>query len=134
MSLFTPDAWYYNLKKPSWTPSGRTIGTIWSILYPLIIISFIYVCYLYSIEKINGLVLSIFIVNIIANLSFTPLFFGLKNLYLSSLDILIVLGTIIASITLMFPISIFVVVLQLPYLIWVTTATTLQISMTWMNK
>jgi translocator protein len=29
-------SWYESLKKPSWQPSGRTIGTVWSILYPMI--------------------------------------------------------------------------------------------------
>lgn len=30
--------WYDSLKKPSWTPAGGTIGTIWSLLYPIIIV------------------------------------------------------------------------------------------------
>jgi tryptophan-rich sensory protein len=29
--------WYQSLAKPSWTPSPRTIGLIWQILYPVII-------------------------------------------------------------------------------------------------
>lgn len=32
--------WYAALVKPSWTPEPSTIGLIWSILYPLIIISY----------------------------------------------------------------------------------------------
>ena len=31
--------WYDALEKPSWTPSGMTIGMIWAILYGLIALS-----------------------------------------------------------------------------------------------
>ena len=30
--------WYQSLAKPSWTPAPRTIGLIWQILYPVIIV------------------------------------------------------------------------------------------------
>ena len=30
--------WYESLKKPSWTLQPRTIGRIWSLLYPGIIV------------------------------------------------------------------------------------------------
>lgn len=32
--------WYESLWKPSWTPAPSTIGLVWQILYPIIIISF----------------------------------------------------------------------------------------------
>ena len=32
--------WYQSLRKPSWTPSPKTIGMIWQILYPVIMVSF----------------------------------------------------------------------------------------------
>ena len=32
--------WYDGLEKPSWTPSPSTIGLIWQILYPIIIVTF----------------------------------------------------------------------------------------------
>lgn len=32
--------WYNALEKPSWTPSPSTIGLIWQILYPIIVVSF----------------------------------------------------------------------------------------------
>ena len=31
--------WYDALEKPSWTPSGMTIGMIWAVLYGLIALS-----------------------------------------------------------------------------------------------
>lgn len=32
--------WYNSLAKPSWTPAPATIGLIWQILYPVILVSF----------------------------------------------------------------------------------------------
>ena len=34
--------WYNSLAKPSWTPAPTTIGLIWQILYPIILVSFGY--------------------------------------------------------------------------------------------
>ena len=31
--------WYETLPKPSWTPSGRTIGIVWSVLFTTIAVS-----------------------------------------------------------------------------------------------
>ena len=35
--------WYNSLAKPSWTPAPATIGLIWQILYPIILVSFRFV-------------------------------------------------------------------------------------------
>ena len=35
--------WYQSLAKPSWTPAPRSIGLIWQILYPFMIVTFGYV-------------------------------------------------------------------------------------------
>ena len=32
--------WYNSLAKPSWTPAPATIGLIWQILYPIILVTF----------------------------------------------------------------------------------------------
>ena len=34
--------WYDSLIKPSWTPAPGVIGTIWTLLYPVIIVIFGY--------------------------------------------------------------------------------------------
>ena len=32
--------WYDSLWKPSWTTAASTIGLIWQILYPIILVTF----------------------------------------------------------------------------------------------
>ena len=74
-----------------------------------------------------------FAVNLFANLVFTPIEFGLRNLLLATVDILIVSGTIIWLAAAIWPRYRWIAVAQVPYFIWVSLATTLQLSITWIN-
>ena len=87
--------WYNGLAKPSWTPAPSMIGLIWQILYPIILVSFGFVFLQVVRRKVPGLAALPFVINLVANLVFTPIQFGLRNLPLASADLLIVLGTII---------------------------------------
>lgn len=132
--MFDYKTWYDALLKPSWTPPGSTIGLIWSILYPIIAASVIYVIYKYWKGELSRTVLVVFLLNLLFNLLFTPIQFGLKNLYLATADILLVLGTIIVGMILTWSNFRLLALAQLPYLIWVSTATILQLSITWLNR
>jgi tryptophan-rich sensory protein len=70
----------------------------------------------------------------VANLAFTPIQFGLRNLPLASVDILIVWATIVWMMAAVARRAGWLAALQLPYLAWVSTATVLQLSITWMNR
>lgn len=126
--------WYNGLAKPSWTPSPPTIGLIWQILYPIIIVTFGFVFVQAFRGKIPWLVALPFAINLVGNLIFTPIQFGMRNLPLASVDIVIVWGTIIWSVVAVWPHYRWVAVAQVPYFVWVSTATVLQLSITWMNQ
>ena len=87
--------WYDSLAKPSWTPEPSTIGLIWQILYPIILVSFVFVFVQTFRGKVPWWAALPFAINLVANLIFTPIQFGLRNLPLAALDIVIVWGTII---------------------------------------
>jgi translocator protein len=125
--------WYDNLAKPSWTPPPGTISLIWTILYPIILVSFGFVFYKAFRGRLPWLVALPFIINLIANLLFMPFFSGLRNLPLATADILIVLGTIVWMMVAIWPHYRWVAVAQVPYLVWVSTATVLQVSITLRN-
>ena len=82
--------WYDNLVKPSWTPAPATIGLIWRILYPIILISFGFVFVQAIRNKVGWLVALPFAINLVANLIFTPIQFRMRNLPLAAVDILVV--------------------------------------------
>lgn len=131
--MYNWQPWYDSLIKPEWTPDGSTISVIWLSLYPIIVISFLFVVWKAWKKEIPVSLLSVFIINLIANILFSPIQFGLQNLWLATFDILIVLGTIIAEISLSWPRYRWLALAQLPYLAWVSTATVLQVSILMMN-
>ena len=125
--------WYDSLSKPDWTPSPSTISVIWWILYPIIAVTFGFVFVQAIRRKVPWHVAVPFAINLVANLIFTPIQFGLRNLPLASADILIVLGTIVWMIVAVWKHYRWVALAQLPYLVWVSIATVLQLSITAMN-
>ena len=125
--------WYNSLAKPSWTPEPGTIGMIWRILYPVILVSFGFVFVQAFRGKLPWMVALPFAINLVANLAFTPIQFGLRNMPLAAVDILVVWATILWCMIAIWQHSKWVSIAQVPYLIWVSLATLLQLSITWMN-
>jgi tryptophan-rich sensory protein len=74
-----------------------------------------------------------FILNLVFNLAFTPIQFGLKNNLLAAIDILLVLATLIWSMLAIFPFVHWVTYINIPYFTWVCIATVLQLTITKMN-
>jgi translocator protein len=126
--------WYQGLAKPGWTPDPGTIGLVWQILYPIILVTFAFVFVQAARRKIGWRVALPFAINLVANLAFTPIQFGLRNLTLAALDILVVWASLLWMIAAVWKHYRWVAVAQLPYLAWVTIATVLQLSITWMNR
>jgi translocator protein len=130
----TTYSWYSQLIKPSFAPPSWLFGPVWTVLYAIIAITFIRVFYLAATRIIPGMIAVPFILNIVFNLSFTPLQFSLQNNYLAAADILLVLGTLIWAIIAIWPYSRVIAYAQIPYLLWVIFATVLQLSITWLNR
>ena len=84
--------------------------------------------------KLPWIVAVPFAINLVANLLFTPIQFGLRNLPLAAFDILLVWATIIWMIVVIWSHHRWVAVAQLPYFVWVSIATVLQLSITWNNR
>ena len=126
--------WYSQLIKPSWSPPAWLFGPVWTFLYILIAISFGKVFLLFFQKKVSFIVILPFILNLIFNFAFTPLQFGLKNNLLAAVDVILVLGTLIWAIIAIYPHARWVAYIQIPYLLWVSFATVLQLTITYLNK
>ena len=125
---------YAALIKPTWSPPGWLFGPVWSVLYVIIALTFGRVFFLAWQGQVSFLVALPFILNLVFNFSFTWIQFGLKNNYLASIDILLVLGTIIWAMVAIFPHSRILAYAQIPYLLWVSFATVLQLTITYLNR
>jgi translocator protein len=126
--------WYSQIIKPSWSPPSWLFGPVWTFLYVLIIISFGKVFLMGWQKQIAIIIVLPFILNLIFNFAFTPLQFGLKNNLLAAIDILLVLGTLIWAMVAIYPHVRWVTYVQIPYLLWVSFATVLQLTITYLNK
>ena len=75
-----------------------------------------------------------FALNLVFNAAFTPLQFGLKSNLLAAIDILLVLGTLVWAMIAIYPHQRWITYIQTPYLLWVSFATVLQLTITYLNK
>ena len=85
-------------------------------------------------KKLPFLVALPFILNLFFNFIFTYFQFGLKNNLLAAIDITLVLATLIWAIIAIYPYVKWVALINIPYLAWVMFATTLQFTITYLNR
>ena len=132
--------WYSQLKKPSWAPPSWLFGPVWTILYILIFISFSKVFLLafrsheLTAPGIPFIVALPFILNLIFNFAFTPLQFKLRNNLLAAIDVLLVFFTLLWAMLAIYSYAPWIFYFQIPYLLWVTFATILQLNVAWLNR
>ena len=126
--------WYQTLIKPSWAPPSWLFGPVWTVLYVLIAFSFGTIFYRIYRKKLKPRLALPFILNLIFNFAFTPIQFGLQNNLLAALDILLVLTTLIWAIRIIYKKIRWVALINLPYLAWVSFATILQLTVTYLNR
>ena len=126
--------WYSTLIKPLWSPPSWLFGPVWTFLYILIVISFVKVFIMGWKKEISFIVVLPFILNLTFHFSFTYFQFGLKNNLLAAIDILLVLGTLIWLMVAIYPHAKWIAYIQIPYLLWVSFATVLQLTITYLNR
>lgn len=125
--------WYQALEKPFFAPPSYVFGFVWGILYVLIFVAFILLVFEVYKKRVSKELIYIFILNMIGNLMFTPVQFGLKNNFLAFLVIMYVVATLIIFQKKIKGLSKTIYYLMLPYLIWVSFAAILQLTITVMN-
>ncbi len=133
--------WYSQLIKPTWAPPSWLFGPVWTVLYMIIAVSFGTVFYKAFTKQIPWIVALPFALNLLFNFAFTPIQFGLKNNLLASIDILLVVGTLVWGMIALWKLAPqsfgdmrWVIYANIPYLLWGTFATCLQLTITFLNK
>lgn len=123
-------SWYDTIKKPSFSPPPKIFGIVWPILYVFIGIA----AYL-ALAGSPWSLWTLYAIQLILNLSFSPIMFRLQNLLLAA---------IVVSLTLLFAIATTIqyaqyskytsVGLMIPYLCWLVFASILAWSLVSLNK
>jgi tryptophan-rich sensory protein len=125
--------WYLEIIKPWFAPEPWLFGVAWGIIYPLIFIAFSLAIYQAARGKVSRSIFLPIILNLIFNLSFTYVQFTMQNNLLAMVWILVVLGTLGWTMYYLWPQAKVAVFLLVPYALWGTFATILQISITYLN-
>jgi len=131
-AVFTPDAWYRTLNKPSWTPADWVFPTVWTPLYVLIAASG------WLVWREAGLAgaavpLAVYAVQLVLNAGWSAVFFGLKRPGLAFAEVLMLWLSIALTMVVFWPISKTAALLLAPYLLWVTIASALTFQVWRMN-
>ena len=135
-SIFTSssvNSWYPTIKKPSFNPPSWIFGPVWTVLYILMGIS-VYLFWLNSKNPdylVRGLIL--FVVHLILNFAWSFLFFGLQNPLLALIEIVVLWLSIIFVIFYFYKVSKTSSYLLIPYLLWVTFASILNLFIVILN-
>ncbi len=143
VGLTTRDAdpgWYENLEKPSWNPPSAVFGPVWTTLYAAMGLASWLVWRRWrrsEDERSRGsamTALELYAVQLVVNLAWSPVFFGMQRIG-AALGVIVVLwGLIVATIDRFRRLSGLAAVLLLPYLAWVSFATALNATIWWQNR
>ena len=127
------NTWYKYLNKPLFNPPDWIFMPVWILLYFLMGIAFgIFFSYSYE-KKAQRLGSIAFFLQLFFNGMWSFAFFGLKNIFLGLVTILILLASIIFCIREFKKVNIFSSYLMFPYFLWVCFASILNISIFIMN-
>lgn len=137
-SLFTTrdtlSTWYTNLNKPFFTPPAWLFGPVWTALYILMAVSFFIVWQKGLNVRPVKIALAFFIIQLILNALWTPLFFGAKMPLLAFIEILVLLIFIFLTILTFYKVSKPAAVILIPYFLWVSFASILTSSIWLLNR
>ncbi|MFW0870992.1 MAG: TspO/MBR family protein [Patescibacteria group bacterium] len=124
---------YELLEKPSFAPESWVFTLAWGLIYPMIFVAFSLAIYSAVRKKISQTIYLPLMLNLVFNLSFTHIQFTLQNNILATMWIIIVLLSLAWIMYFLWPKQKIAFFLLIPYAVWASFATILQITITIIN-
>lgn len=129
------DTWYPTLIKPIFNPPNWIFAPVWIVLYIAMgIAAGLIWNEIENQQKEAKMALQYFVLQLGLNALWSYLFFGLQNLLLASIEIILLLLVIIECYKLFKPIHATAGKLLIPYIAWVSFATLLTLSVFYLNN
>jgi tryptophan-rich sensory protein len=132
-AMFRPGDWYEQLRKPAWRPPNWVFPPAWAFLYLTIAVSG-WLVWLTAGLAGAVLPLAIYLVQLVLNAAWTPIFFGLHRPDLAFIEIVVLWLSIVATMAAFHPVNAAAAWLLLPYLLWVTFAAALNFTVWRLNR
>jgi benzodiazapine receptor len=132
-AMFRPGDWYEHLRKPAWRPPNWVFPPAWTLLYLTIAVSG------WLVWRTSGFAgatfpFAIYLVQLILNASWSPIFFGMRRPDLAFIEVVMLWLSIIATIAAFHRVNVVAAWLLLPYLAWVTFAAALNLTIWRLNR
>ena len=127
-------SWYAAIEKPGFTPPSWVFGPVWTILYLLMGVAAFLVWRRGLDRRVARVALVWFLVQLVLNASWTPVFFGLHRIGLALLVILLLWAAIVVTLYHFLRVSRVAGLLLVPYLLWVSFAAVLNASIWHLNR
>ena len=118
------NAWFLALEKPALYPPPATFGIVWSVLYVLMGVALAMVAAAAG-ARGRALAIGLFVVQLLLNLSWSPIFFGLHRPSLALWVILAMIVAVVATLVAFVRIRPLAGLLLAPYLAWICFAAVL---------
>lgn len=125
--------WYKTLAKPFFSPPNWIFGPVWTLLYLLMGISMYLIWKKGLKNKMVRLAIKIFLVQLLFNFLWSLLFFGLRSPALAFIDIVFLWIFIVLAIKHFYPLSRLAAYLLIPYILWVSFASLLNLAILLLN-
>ncbi len=125
-------SWFVEINKPSWNPPNWIFGPVWTTLYIMMGIA-IFLVWLKRKQQSIKLVMGLYIIQLLLNMLWSLLFFGLQNPQLAFFEVVVLLFAIILTSIHFWKISKAATLLMIPYILWVSFATILNFSIWQLN-
>jgi len=124
--------WYAHLEKPSFNPPNWLFMPVWSLLYILMGIS-LYLVWKKPDTPQRNMALTIFSIQLVLNFIWSFIFFNLQRIGLALADIILLWLFILLTINTFRHLSKTSAALLVPYLLWVSFATVLNMAIYKLN-
>lgn len=125
--------WYLTLNQPDITPPSWVFGPVWTMLYLMIAVAAWWIWLKAGSLSNAGPALTWYVVQLMFNLSWSILFFGLQSPFYAFIDIVLLWIAIVLTMYHFFKWSNLAGFLILPYLLWVTFAAALNLQFVRLN-
>lgn len=122
---------YKDLNQPALSPPGWIFPVVWTILYLLMGLGSYLIATSYSPYKNKALLY--YIIQLILNFLWSPVFFNLNNYVLAFLILVLLWYFIVKMIVSFWQVNKTAALLQIPYLLWVTFAGYLNLAIIFLN-
>jgi tryptophan-rich sensory protein len=127
--------WYPTLVKPSFNPPNWIFAPVWTSLYVMMGIAAGFIWNQITTQKVAVTkALQIFAIQLVLNALWSYLFFGLHNLMLATIEVVLLWLMIFETYSQFAKINKTASYLMLPYLAWVSFASVLTASIWWLNR